>query len=51
MKNNSVMPWTIKNPSRTVALEIKIELLFWLNDIACMLEAEGEDGTGTMRNG
>ena len=45
------MPWTIKNPIRTVALEIKLELLFWLNDLACMLEADGEGETGTMRNG
>ena len=38
------MPWTSNNPIRTVALEIKLELLFWLNGIACILEADGEDG-------
>ena len=41
------MPWTIKNTISTVALEIKLQLLFWLNDIACMLGADGEGGTGT----
>ena len=37
------MPWTINNPIRTVTLEIKLELLFSINDIACLLEADGED--------
>ena len=44
VKSNSVIPCTIKNPIRTVVFGIKLELLFWIYDIKCLLEATGEDG-------
>ena len=44
VKSHSVIPCNINIPISKVVFGIKLEFLFWIDDLKCLLEATGEDG-------